>query len=139
MTIVGKDPPKEIGSLALHPAITVTGTVRDIRPYLQKATIALAPLTYGAGIQNKVLEAMACGTPVVTSPQAVSALNVQDRKDILVAQQPEKFAQLVIELLDNPDYCDEISLSSRRYVEENHRWGSIGTQLEGIYHEIIHN
>jgi sugar transferase (PEP-CTERM/EpsH1 system associated) len=137
--IVGKDPRKEIEDLALHPAITVTGTVKDIRPYLQKATIALAPLTYGAGIQNKVLEAMACGTPVVTSPQAVSALNVQNGKDILIAQDPENFAKLVVELLDNPDYCSEISLSGRKFVEENHRWGSIGAQLEGIYHEVTYN
>lgn len=137
--IVGKDPPREIEALAQHPAITVTGTVRDIRPYLQKATIALAPLTYGAGIQNKVLEAMACGTPVVTSPRVISSLNVTNRKDLLVAQEPENFARLVVELLDNPDYCKEISRSGREYVEENHRWGSIGTQLEGIYHEVTHD
>jgi sugar transferase (PEP-CTERM/EpsH1 system associated) len=137
--IVGKDPPREIEALAQHPSITITGTVKDIRPYLRKATVALAPLTYGAGIQNKVLEAMACGTPVVTSPRVISALNVKNRKDILVAQEPENFASVVVELLDNPDYCEEISQAGRKYVEENHRWDSIGSQLEGIYHEVTHN
>ena len=80
--IVGKDPPREIQELGQHPKITVTGTVPDIRPYLQNATIAVAPITYGAGIQNKVLEAMACATPVVASSQAVSALNTISGKDI---------------------------------------------------------
>ena len=60
--IVGKDPPNEIRALQKESRITVTGTVSDIRPFLQKATISVAPLTYGAGIQNKVLESMACAT-----------------------------------------------------------------------------
>ncbi|HEX9018480.1 MAG TPA: glycosyltransferase, partial [Anaerolineaceae bacterium] len=58
--IVGKDPPAAILELASNPRVVVTGTVPDIRPYLRQATIAAAPLAYGAGIQNKVLEAMAC-------------------------------------------------------------------------------
>ena len=138
LLIVGKDPQKEIVDLARNPAIKVTGTVKDIRPYIQRATIALAPLTYGAGIQNKVLEAMACCTPVVATPQAVSALNVQDGQDILVSQDPEKFAKSVIDLLECPDYRYKVGQSGRKYVEENHHWGSIAAQLEGIYHEVTH-
>ncbi|MDH7487867.1 MAG: glycosyltransferase, partial [Anaerolineae bacterium] len=72
--IVGKDPTPEIKSLNQKNGITVTGTVDDIRPYLQRATLAVTPISYGVGIQNKVLEAMACGTPVVSTPQAVSTL-----------------------------------------------------------------
>ena len=138
LMIVGKDPPMDIVNLSQHPAITVTGTVKDIRPYIQRATIALAPLTYGAGIQNKVLEAMACGTPVVATPLAVSALNIQDGQEILVSQEPETFAKSVIDLLENPDQRNKVSQAGRKFVEEHHHWGSITTQLEGIYHEVTH-
>ena len=137
--IVGKDPPKEIKSLAINPNILVTGTVRDIRPYLQKATIALAPLTYGAGIQNKVLEAMASYTPVVVTPQAVSALNVHSGRDVIISKEPEPYAKSVIDLLENPDYRNIIGRSGRKFVEDKHNWGSIATQLEGIYYEVTHS
>jgi len=137
LMIVGKDPPIDIMNLSQHPAITVTGTVKDIRPYIQCATIALAPLTYGAGIQNKVLEAMACCTPVVATPLAVSALNIQDGQEILISQEPETFAKSVINLLENPDYRYKVGQAGRKYVEEHHHWGSIAGQLEGIYNEVI--
>jgi sugar transferase (PEP-CTERM/EpsH1 system associated) len=137
--IVGKDPPNELKSLSSNPNILVTGTVEDIRPFLQKATIALAPLTYGAGIQNKVLEAMACSTPVVATPQAVTALNVRAGRDIIVSKEPVSFAKSVIDLLENPDYRDIVGRSGRKFVEENHNWGLITTQLEGIYYEVTHS
>ena len=138
LMIVGKDPPRNMVNLSKHPAITVTGTVKDIRPYLQRATIALAPLTYGAGIQNKVLEAMACCTPVVATPLAVSALNLHHGQEILVSQEPESYAKSVINLLENPDYRYKVGQAGRKYVEEHHHWGVIAGQLEGIYHEVTH-
>lgn len=135
--IVGKDPPQEIREIGKHPSITVTGTVEDIRPYLQRATVAVAPLTYGAGIQNKVLEAMACATPVVTTPQAVSALDVHAGKDILVAEHPHDFAAKVLSLIQKQDYQREVGKAGRRFVEDRHRWTNVAQQLEGIYDEVI--
>ncbi len=136
--IVGKDPPRSIRKLAQNPAIQVTGTVDDIRPYLQNSTMAVAPITYGAGIQNKVLEAMACGTPVIATSQAISALSIQPDKDAIIADEPIKFAQAVLDLLKNPDRQREISQAGRRYVEENHRWTEITSKLERIYGEVSH-
>jgi glycosyltransferase involved in cell wall biosynthesis len=109
--------------------ITVTGTVNDIRPFLQKATIAVAPLTYGAGIQNKVLESLACATPLISTPQAVSALKVQTGREVLVANEPGEFAGLVLYLLDNPEYQQRLG--------EAGRWSTITRQLEGVYDEVI--
>jgi glycosyltransferase involved in cell wall biosynthesis len=83
LRIVGKDPPNEIKSLAKAPTITVTSMVDDIRPYLQFATLAVAPIQHSAGIQNKVLEAMACGTRVISTSRAISALDVQSVQDLL--------------------------------------------------------
>jgi len=135
--VVGKEPPKRIVALAQHPAITVTGTVPDIRPYLQRATAAVVPLTYGAGIQNKVLEAFACGTPVVSTPRAVAALNVETGRELLVAQDPEAFAAATIGLLEDTALQRRLGAAGRRYVEERHSWEKIAEQLEGIYYEVI--
>jgi sugar transferase (PEP-CTERM/EpsH1 system associated) len=135
--IVGKDPAPEILTLAGNSAITVTGTVNDIRPYLQKATVAVAPIAYGVGIQNKVLEAMACATPVVCTPQAVSALRIVPGRDALVTQDPKTFAANVLDLIENPQKQKEIGQAGRCYVEQYHQWDAIASQLEGIYNEII--
>lgn len=137
VVIAGKDPPSDILSLSQQPNITVTGTVTDIRPYLRQATIAVAPLTYGAGIQNKVLEAMACGTPVVATDLAISALPVTPGKDLLAAENAEDFARKVSSLLDDVDLRSAISTAGRAYVERNHDWQTIAACLEETYTEVI--
>ena len=137
LCVVGKDPPREVLALAQNPSISITGTVNDIRPYLQRATMAVAPLTYGAGIQNKVLEAMACATPVVSTPQAVSALEVLPGRDVLVARESEAFAETVLHLLEDPHQQRRLGQAGRRYVETYHPWGVIAAQLEDVYHEVI--
>jgi sugar transferase (PEP-CTERM/EpsH1 system associated) len=137
LCVVGKDPPREVQALAGDRRVSVVGTVPDIRPYLQHATVAIAPLTYGAGIQNKVLEAMACATPVVASPQAVSALAVKPEEDLLVARRPADFAEAVVGLLDDPELRLRIGRAGRCYVERKHRWEDIAAQLEGVYDEVV--
>ncbi|HJW90468.1 MAG TPA: glycosyltransferase [Anaerolineales bacterium] len=135
--IVGKDPPRKVRALSQNPKIVVTGTVEDIRPYLQTATLAAAPIAYGVGIQNKVLEAMACGAPVVATPQAVAALeSVQDR-DVLVAQGPAAFAEAVLVLLNDPRKRTGISQAGRQFVEQQHNWATVAGQLEKIYLEAL--
>ena len=134
--IVGKDPGKEILSLAENPVITVTGTVDDIRPYLQTATVAVTPTCYGAGSQLKVLEAMACGTPVVSSSRAVSALDAQPGRDLLVADEPGEFANHILTLLDDQEEQHRIGEAGLKYVVEKHNWDQIALQLERIYEEV---
>ena len=137
--IVGKDPTGEIIALGNYPNIVVTGTVDDIRPYLQKATVAVAPLTYGAGIQNKVLESMACATPVIASKLAVSSLSMKEGKEILVADNPDDFAKHIIRLLDDAQLRKEIGRAGRRYVETYHNWNDLAMNLEGVYDAIVKN
>lgn len=135
--IVGKDPVPEIRTLNQNPKITVTGTVDDIRPYLRGASVAVSPVIYGVGIQNKVLEAMACGTPVVSTPQAVSTLNVTHGNDVLIAENPDVFARYVLRILNDHTYRDQIGKTGRKYVETNHDWSEIAKRLEEIYSETI--
>jgi len=137
--IVGKDPTQEIRALSQDSTITVTGTVEDIRPYLRQASVAVSPVIYGVGIQNKVLEAMACGTAVVSTPQAVSTLDVVPGQGVLVEQDANQFAEGVLKLLDNPQYRDEVGRAGYQYVLNNHKWSVVAERLEGIYHEAVNN
>ena len=142
--IVGKSPSREVRALvgSLHGSrgprrIEVTGAVPDLRPYLRRATVAVAPLLYGAGVQNKVLEAMACGTPVVASPQAHSALAASPGRDLLVGAGAKEFAHNVVALLDDPTLQKEVGGAGRRYVETHHSWDDVAARLEAIYLEAI--
>jgi polysaccharide biosynthesis protein PslH len=137
LIIVGKDPAREIMALGGKPEITVTGTVKDIRPYLRRATIAVTPITYGAGIQNKVLEAMASGTPVVSTSKAVSALMAVPGEDLLVEDQPDAFAKAIIHLLNNPKKQQSLQIAGRLFVERHHDWEKITSHLEVLYNKVI--
>jgi glycosyltransferase involved in cell wall biosynthesis len=139
LVVVGKDPSRQLRRLLAEESarVQVTGTVADIRPYLRTATVAVVPLVYGAGCQNKVLEAMGCGTPVVATPQAVSALNTKPGQDVLVAAAATAFADAVLTLLANPEQCRAIGAAGRRYVEEHHRWLDVAGRLESIYEDAL--
>jgi len=136
--IVGKDPTPDILALGEKPGITVTGYVKDIRPYLYSATVAVAPVKYGVGIQNKVLEAMACATPVVATRQAISALQTEPNRDLMVSDDPDQFAREVLRLLGDENHRRQVGQAGLAYVQANHKWSAIAERLEGIYHEVIH-
>jgi polysaccharide biosynthesis protein PslH len=131
--IVGKDPTREVQELSSHPQVTVTGTVAHLPPYLQRAAIAVAPIAYGAGIQNKVLEAMACGAPVVASSQAVSAIQAEPGREVLVADDAHGFAQALVGLLEDPGRRAALGQAGRSYVEKHHHWDVVARQLDSIY------
>jgi hypothetical protein len=88
---------------------------------LKDANVAIAPMQSGSGIQNKILEAMSCGLPVVTTNLGLGNIKAKPRKDILVADSPEDFAQSVIELLQNPLKAREIGYKAREYAVNNQR------------------
>ncbi len=137
LTVVGKDPPAEVRALGENRLITVTGTVEDIRPFLWTATVAVVPLIYGAGIQNKILEAMAVGTPVVTTPKALSSLRLTPGKDVLVADTVDEFSSKVLSLLENPVLQHSIGDAGLDYVRKNHHWDDIVTELIDVYEGTI--
>ncbi len=135
--IVGNDPIGPIRSLAADSRITVTGFVPDLRPYLRQATISVSPLRYSVGIQNKVLEAMACGLPVVTTPQGCKALSTDIGHHLLAADTPAAFARQVLTLLDSPQMRNSLADAGRRYVETHHNWYKHASRLAEIYQEAV--
>ncbi len=137
VVIVGKDPPAKIKALGSNPNIEVTGTVPDIRPYLQKATLAVVPLVYGAGIQNKILEAMACGTPVITNSKALLPLRAKPGLDVLVANTAVEFSNQILALIEHPKLQMEVAQAGLGYVRENHDWKSLAGELIRVYEQAI--
>ena len=135
--IVGKDPPAEVRELGKNPLIKVTGTVKDIRPFLWRATVSVVPLLYGAGIQNKILEAMATQTPVISTFRALPALNVEPGKEILAADSPDAFSQAVLRLLRDQNLQQEIGRAGETYVRASHSWTYIASQLVDLYQETL--
>jgi glycosyltransferase involved in cell wall biosynthesis len=122
---------------ATHGEVIVTGTVPDLRPYLQRAAVAVAPIAYGAGIQNKVLEAMACAAPVVTTPQAVSALDLGEEEGVLVADNAVGLAESVLALLADGGRRHRLGQAGREYVSRRHNWSNIVADLVEIYADSI--
>ncbi|MEA3038514.1 MAG: hypothetical protein QOE79_1027 [Sphingomonadales bacterium] len=119
--IVGRNPTASLKALASDRVI-VTGEVADVRPWLAAADVVTAPLRVARGIQNKVLEAMAAGRPVVASPAAVEGIEAERGRDLVVADGAEAQAQAVRDLLADPARAAAIGASARRRMEEAYRW-----------------
>lgn len=137
LTIAGKDPSIELLELAADPRVVVTGTVPDLRPYLAQATVAVTPIRYGVGIQNKVLEALAMATPLISTPQATAALQLQPGQDLLIGNTPGAIAEAIITLLKDEVMRQRIGQAGRRYVETYHDWRMAAQKLEQIYLEAM--
>lgn len=137
LVIAGKDPSSELRALAQDPRIIVTGTVPDLRPYLAKATVAVSPMRYGVGIQNKILEAMAMGTPVITNSQVLTALQTKPGQDLIIADTPTDTARTALELIEDADLAQKIGQAGRHYVESYHDWQNLVTRLEASYRHVI--
>ncbi len=136
LQLVGSKPSAAI--LALQsPQIEVTGFVPSVTDYLQQATVALAPIVYGSGMQIKVLEAFLTATPLVATRVALRGLDVQDGEQVLIADTPEDFGRAVIRLLDDADLRARIGQAGRRYIEQNHDLVKTTARLVSIYEAVI--
>lgn len=130
--IVGRNPASEVMALRKYPGVHVTGAVPDVRPWLAEATAVIAPLRIARGIQNKVLEAMAMGRAVVTSPQALSGLNAQPDEHLLEALTPDDWYYQIRRLLQDETLRRTIEQAARQYVVENHSWSATLNKLDEL-------
>ena len=137
LIIAGSNPPASLRRLASDPRIMFTGDVPDIRPYIAQAQIAVSPLPYAVGIQNKVLEAMALGTPVIASSHAVAGLRATAGDDVQVADEPDTFAAAILHLLDHRALRHDCRERGLAYIARHHNWNDIIEQLTAIYHDAM--
>ena len=137
LTIAGSNPPKAVRALESDSRVKVTGYVDDVRPFVQRSAVMLCPMTYSVGIQNKVLEAMAMGTPVVVTAQAAASLQAIAGRDMLVAHSTQEFAELALGVMHDDALRAALSWSGRRYVEQYHDWSVVSERLVDIYREAM--
>ena len=137
--IVGNHPSEQVRRLETQDGVVVTGYVPDVRPYFEEASVFVAPLRAGSGIQTKNLEAMAMGVPVVTTAVGAMGLQADVGKELLVADTPTAFAEQVIHLLDNQHARENIAQTARTRVETDYSWDAIGERLKQVYTQIQQN
>ena len=134
--VVGQNPPPAVRALAKDPSICVTGFVEDVRPYVARASVVIAPFVSGMGIKNKVLEAMAMGKPVVTTSIGVRGINATNGDHLCIADSPLKFADHVEALLLDKPKRRRIGHQAREFVMKHHSWARVTDKIETIFHEV---
>ena len=134
--IVGNHPSEQVRRLEAQDGVVVTGYVPDVRPYFEEASVFVAPLRAGSGIQTKNLEAMAMGVPIVTTSVGAMGLKADVGKELLVADTPLAFAEQVIHLLENKYLRENIAQTARTRVETEYSWEAIGERLKYVYTQI---
>jgi sugar transferase (PEP-CTERM/EpsH1 system associated) len=135
--IVGRNPTDHVRRLAKRGNVVVSGTVPDVRPYLEQASVAVAPFRVARGVQNKVLEAMAMGLPVVGTAEVFKGIAATERDGIRIANEPDAFARHVIMFLRDNAQRSQAGRQARRYVERHHRWDEQGAKLEKVLQEVV--
>lgn len=134
--IVGSNPAAEVKKLAERPGITVTGTVEDVRPYMHRATTCVVPLKIARGVQNKLLEAMACGKAIVATPEAAAGLRLAHEEQLLLAESPAEFAAAVVETIRDESLRERLGWRARRFVETEHDWQPLQQKLAELIETV---
>jgi glycosyltransferase involved in cell wall biosynthesis len=133
LAVVGRKPDAAILALAeADPAITITGTVPDVRPYLWNSKLSIVPLRIGGGTRLKVYESMAARVPVVSTTIGAEGLVWQDGENIAIGDTPEAFAQRCIDLLDNSAACQRMAESGWNLVSSRFSWEQVTRQFEDL-------
>jgi hypothetical protein len=136
LLVVGPLPPRAVRRAASQNVI-VTDRVDDVRPWLQRARVVVCPIRFAVGTQNKILEPMAMGVPVVATHEAVAGMNVEPGRDILLGDTPEVFARQVVRFLRDDALRGLIARNALDYVRNHHDWRVIVNDLAGFYEETV--
>lgn len=136
-TFVGRQPPRHVTELGNIDGIAVTGTVADVRPYLQDASVYIVPLRVGGGSRLKILEALAMGKAVVSTSIGAEGLEVVDGKHLLLADGAQDFAAAVKRLLSDKALADRLGAAGRTMVQERYGWDRLAEKLERFLLQLV--
>jgi sugar transferase (PEP-CTERM/EpsH1 system associated) len=136
-TIIGAEPPRAVRALARRPGVTVTGTVADVRAFVRRSAVSVAPLRIARGVQNKILEAMAMGVPVVASPQTAKGIEAISGWHLMVAADPEAMAAAVIRLLCDQEERQRLARAAREHVVQTYSWEEAMRQMDALLAPIV--
>ena len=139
LAIIGAEPSAEIRRLGMRDGITVTGTVPDVRDHVRRSAVSVAPLSIARGTQNKIIECMAMGVPVVTSPEAAGGVDAVPGEHLLVARSPDAYADALLALMNDPVLRQRFAAAGRARIETHHSWTNSMARLDGIIETCIEN
>lgn len=128
--IVGRNPPRSLLKLREDRRVIVTGTVPDVRPYLWKASVGVDPVRMAAGMQNKLIEGMAAGLPMVITPEANEGILAPEGRAVLIGRGPEEFAAHVLSLLHDPVQARSVATEGLAFVQAQWSWEHLFGCLE---------
>jgi sugar transferase (PEP-CTERM/EpsH1 system associated) len=137
LTIVGANPSNKIVQLSNLKGVVVTGSVDDVRPYVRESAVNVAPLNIARGTQNKILESMAMGVPVVASKTAAGGIDAVPGKHFLVATNPEEYVEKIIMLFFEPDTRKKFSKMGRERVVTHHNWETSMQSLDRLIADCL--
>lgn len=132
LAIIGAEPSAEIRRLGARDGITVTGTVPDVRDHVRRSAVSVAPLKIARGTQNKIIECMAMGVPVVTSPEAAGGVDAVAGEHLLVAQSADDYADKLLTLMADRGARQRLAMAGRARVETHHSWTHSMARLDRI-------
>lgn len=132
LKIVGANPAPDVLALSKIHGVEVTGTVPDVRPYYEGALTAIAPIQTGGGTRLKILEAMAAGVPVISTSVGAEGLDVEDGRNILIADTEEAWIGSVTRLL-NGSVWSRLVEEGRHLTQVRYDWAALGARLCDIY------
>jgi len=136
LVVAGSKPAAEVRALA-GPNVEVTGFVESMPHALNRARAAVAPMATGSGMQNKLLEAMSCGLPVVTTTLGLGSIQAAPGEEVLIADTDEGFADAVVELLRSPGRAGELGARARACVMHGHSWERAAERIEAIHADVV--
>ncbi len=126
LTLTGSFDGVDLGGLALDASVRLSGYVEDVRPLIAGAAVCIVPLRHGGGTRLKILEAMALGTPVVSTSKGAEGLEARSGEHLLIADRPADFAQATLRLLCDEPLRQHLRHNARRLVEERYDWKALG-------------
>jgi len=134
--IVGAAPTDNVKKLANIDGVTVTGFVDDVRDYVRKSAVMVAPLSIARGTQNKILETMALGVPVVTSDVGARGIDGDSINDFVVANSPMEYCDAVVQMMTNELVRQRYAKAGRKRIEENYSWSYVLMRLDNLIDDI---
>lgn len=129
LTIIGQGNSDYLKNLPIDSSIKIIGSVRDVTPYYEENFVSIVPLLNGSGTRLKILEAMSYGNPVVSTSIGTSGIDVKNGKNILIADDPNDFANAVIKLIRNIEIADKLRIDARDLVVSTYDWSIIGKKI----------
>jgi len=135
-TIVGADPPPGVLALGSVPGVCVTGTVPDVRPWVERAGMVVVPLRAGGGTRLKILEAFAMGRPVVSTRLGAAGIDAADGEHLLLADTPDGIAAAITRLAADAPLRQALTDRAYALVRERYQWRAIAAELDAVYTRI---